>query len=246
MTFVALRCFVMLALIGLPSIAPERQVDGPRAGLKLLDLEQLEKGLPRGWQLDIKAGSVAVVAEGAEAAEEGSWVRVVGEGEERALQMRCAKASFSLNRDLAGLDQKGRSHLAWDWLATELPAGGDMRVDARNDQALQVLVKFDTSRKRVISYVWDTSAPEGAERSETYALGLYTVKVVCVQSGAEGRNTWVPEQRDLRADYERLFGGEYPGVAGIRIQSNSQHTKSVGAGSVRRLTLGAPAAASPQ
>ncbi len=243
----SLRGLPLVALLGLIPGSPAHSGERPGSALRLLDLERLEAGLPCGWQLDTKEGKVAVLACGAESSGQGSWVHVAGEGRDLALELRCEKASFSLNRDMSTLDQDGRWWLEWEWLANELPLEGDMRVDERNDQVLQVLVKLDTTRKRVISYVWDTTATEGTERSESYALGLYTVKVLCVQSGAEARGRWEIEQRDLRADYERLFGSDdFPGVAGIRIQSNSQQTQSVGAGSVRNLVLRGRGPAGPQ
>ena len=92
--------------------------------------------------------------------------------------------------------------------------------------------------KKIISYVWDTSAPVGTQESETYAMGLYKVKVLCVQSGSEGLGEWHKLHRDLRADYKALFGSDdFPGVAGIRIQSNSQYTHTSASGAVRSLVL---------
>ena len=234
------------ALILLPASSPERAAaDAPEPeALALLDLGLLKKGLPAGWQLEENEGKVDVLAEGKSPREGRSWVRVEGQEDQRALSLFCSKASFSLNRDLGELDLDGRSMLEWEWQATRLPEGADMRKSKRNDQVLQVLVQLDTTAKKVISYVWDTTAPEGATASESYAMGLYKVKVLCVQSGKDSLGQWQTVRRDLRADYKKLYGSDdFPGVAGIRIQSNSQYTKSAGAGALRRLDF-LPAGAS--
>ena len=42
---------------------------------------------------------------------------------------------------------------------SELPAGGDFRHTVTDDQAAQVLVLF--ADRRILSYIWDSSAPRG-------------------------------------------------------------------------------------
>jgi hypothetical protein len=204
----------------------------------VLDLSELKKGLPLGWELKANEGKVDVLASTAEARDGRSWVCVEGQQDERVLSLYCRDASFSLNRDLGEVELDGHEVLEWEWKAHALPEKADMRKSKRNDQALQVLVQLDTTAKRVISYVWDTSAPVGTTEAESYAMGLYKVKVLCVQSGPEGLGDWHKLRRDLRADYKKLYGSDdFPGVAGIRIQSNSQYTGSLAAGAVRSLVF---------
>ena len=231
---------LLAALATVATLRPLDEDAAPAAAepVALLDLGELEKGLPKGWQLERNSGKVDVLS-GADKPREGrSWVRVEGGEGERQLRLHCENASFSLNRDLSELELGAHTLLEWEWTASALPDNADMRQSKRNDQAMQVLVQLDTTKKRVISYVWDTSAPVGTQAAESYAMGLYKVKVLCVQSGAEGLGEWHKLRRDLRADYKALYGSdEFPGVAGIRIQSNSQYTKSVAAGAVRSLVF---------
>jgi hypothetical protein len=49
---------------------------------------------------------------------------------------------------------------------------------------------------------------------------------VVVRSGEAHAGKWITERRDVVADYRRLFGREPDRIRGIRIQINSQHTKS--------------------
>jgi hypothetical protein len=236
---VLVRILLPLALL-LPATVSPRPTPAPAdpTPIAVLDLGQLKKGLPKGWELKANEGKVDVVASPDEASNGRSWICVQGEEDERALELYCRKGSFSINRDITGLELDGHSVLEWEWKATALPEKADMRKSKRNDQALQVLVQLDTTAKRVISYVWDTSAPVGTKGSESYAMGLYKVKVLCVQSGSEGLGEWHKLRRDLRADYKELYGSDkFPGVAGIRIQSNSQYTKSVASGAVRSLVF---------
>jgi hypothetical protein len=235
----SLSWMAVLVLLGGERRAQERALDEPPPPIEILDLKVLEKGLPTRWELDKNEGKVDVLASEEMPREGRSWVRVEGEEAERRLRLFCEDASFSLNRDLSDDEIEDYSVLEWEWNASFLPELADMRESDRNDQAMQVLVQLDTSAKRVMSYVWDTSAPVGTKGSESYAMGLYKVKVLCVQSGAEGLGEWHKLRRDLRADYKELFGtdDEFPGVAGIRIQSNSQYTHTVASGAFRSLVL---------
>lgn len=230
-----------LLLLGGERRTQEPAGDEPPPPIAMLDLQMLEKGLPQNWQLDKNEGKVDVLA-GEDPPREGrSWVRVEGKEEERRMRLYCEDASFSLNRDLSDDEVENYSVLEWEWSASVLPELADMRESDRNDQVMQVLVQLDTSTKRVMSYVWDTSAPVGTKGSESYAMGLYKVKVLCVQSGSEGLAEWHKLRRDLRADYKELFGSDdFPGVAGIRIQSNSQYTHTVASGAIRSLVLRQP------
>ncbi len=52
-----------------------------------------------------------------------------------------------------------------------------------------------------------------------------SVKVIVLRSGPAEAGRWIAEERDLAADYRRLFGEEPPPKAmGIRLHINSQHT----------------------
>jgi Fe-S cluster assembly scaffold protein SufB len=55
---------------------------------------------------------------------------------------------------------------------------------------------------------------------------LRSVKAVVVRSGETNKGAWITETRNVREDYKRLFGEEAEKVVGVRIQINSQHTKS--------------------
>ena len=52
------------------------------------------------------------------------------------------------------------------------------------------------------------------------------VRKLVVESGAHGLNRWLEYERDIRADYQRVFG-EAPGaLVGIAIMTDSDNTQS--------------------
>ena len=139
------------------------------------------------------------------------------------LHLKSVKASFGLERRV-NVDAAEMPFLTWRWKVTQLPAGGDFRHSASDDQAAQVLVAF--ADRRVLTYLWDTSAPKGAAQSASAIPLVHIFAVVC-ESGPADANQWVSESRNLAADYQRAYGKSAPRVNGLRIQINSQHTGTV-------------------
>jgi hypothetical protein len=165
--------------------------------------------LPAGWQVKVNHGTpnVANCAEG-----EGSCVRLTSD-----------KASFAMERGL-NIDLAELPYLTWRWKVTQLPPRGDFRRAATDDQAAQVLVAFQD--RRVLSYIWDSNAPQGVEQKTGYIPLVNVFAIVC-RSGTEDANRWIAEHRNVAADYHRAYGRPAPRVKAIRIQINSQHTGSV-------------------
>jgi hypothetical protein len=136
------------------------------------------------------------------------------------LNLKSVKSSFALEREV-DVDPYQTRYLTWRWKVAELPAGGDFRHAWTDDQAAQVMVGF--SDRHVVSYIWDTTAPKGTMQNASSIPLVHIFAVVC-ESGAMDVNRWLPEMRDVAADYERAYGKAAPHVTGLRIQINSQHT----------------------
>jgi hypothetical protein len=119
------------------------------------------------------------------------------------------------------VDLRTAPYLSWKWKAKQLPAGGDFRHSKTDDQAAQVLVAF--TDRHVLSYIWDTSAPQGAMESAGALLLVHIYVVVC-RSGSRDLNQWLTETHNVAGDYEKAFGRPAPRVKGVRLQINTQHT----------------------
>jgi hypothetical protein len=162
--------------------------------------------LPANWQVKVNHGKPEF--------------GVCADSEGPCLHLRSAKASFALQRDVE-VDPSQMPYLTWRWKVTQLPAGGDFRHASTDDQAAQVLVAF--SDRKVLTYLWDTTAPKGSAASSSDIPLVHIFAVVC-ESGAEQANRWVSENRNVAADYQRAYGKPAPPVKGLRLQINSQHT----------------------
>ena len=167
--------------------------------------------LPSGWQIKVNHGrpEISVCRD--------------GEGGEPCLHLKSVKASFALERGVDVSPEK-LPYLTWSWKVTRLPDGGDFRRASTDDQAAQVLVAF--ADRRIITYLWDSTAPKGAMQSSSEIPLVHVFAVVC-QSGAAEANRWVAENHNVAADYQRAYGKTAPHVKGLRLQINSQHTGTV-------------------
>jgi hypothetical protein len=142
---------------------------------------------------------------------------------ESCLHLKSVKASFALEHSV-NVDPAQMPWLAWKWKVTQIPAGGDFRRASTDDQAAQVLVAFDDNR--IVTYIWDTTAPQETMQSASNIPLVHIYAVVC-RSGAAEANRWVSEVRNVAADYQRAYKRPAPRVKGLRLQINSQHTGTI-------------------
>lgn len=164
--------------------------------------------LPEGRQLKVNRGTPDVT--------------LIGEPHGQVLRLKSRQSSFSLERGV-DVDIARFPLRTWTWKVSELPAGGDFRRSSTGDQAAQVLVAF--SDRRILSYIWDASAPKGVRQSASSLRFLHISALVC-RSGREELNRWLIESHNLLEDYQKAFGRQAARVKGIPLQINSQHTGS--------------------
>lgn len=175
--------------------------------LIVFDVRALQPGrLPDGWQLKVNRGSPEYT--------------VSNDGQGPVIRLKSHRSSFSLERAV-DVDVNQYPFLTWRWKVNELPKNGDFRRAAADDQAAQVLVLF--SDRRVLTYLWDSTAPKGLMQSASSIPLLHIFAVVC-RSGASELNQWLAESRNLAEDYRKAYGRPPQRVKGVRLQINSQHT----------------------
>jgi len=162
--------------------------------------------LPADWQIKVNHGKPEISS--------------CRDGDVACVHLRSHQSSFALERGV-NIDPGELPYLTWRWKVTELPRGADFRRATADDQAAQVLVAF--ADHRILSYIWDSSAPKGTMDNASSIPLVRVVAIVC-ESGAGNANRWIPETRNVADDYQRAYGRPAPRVKGIRIQINSQHT----------------------
>jgi len=196
------RVLLFLTFLTLASLAAATQT----ALIVLNPLNWQPGHLPDGWQVKVNRGTPKILT--------------VKEGNRNYLDLKSSDSSYGVEREV-DVDPQEAPYLTWKWNVKQLPAGGDFRHSKSDDQAAQVLVAF--ADKRILSYIWDTTAPAGTMESASSIPLVHIYAVVC-RSGAADLNRWLTENRNLAGDYLKAYGRPAPRVKSIRLQINTQHT----------------------
>ena len=125
------------------------------------------------------------------------------------------------------LDAKtARPAASWKWKADKFPVKKIKEsLENKNvdDFAARVYVIFPAmffTNSRVLEYVWAESLPVGSTGTSPYSKNI---KLIVLESGH--KDEWVSEERDIRADYIKMFGRtpEY-NVGAIAFMTNAENT----------------------
>ena len=164
--------------------------------------------LPDEWRIKVNRGAPEV--------------RVIDDTQGAVIQLKSRRSSFALERAV-DIDPERYPYLTWRWKVATLPRGADFRQATTDDQAAQILVAF--TDRRILSYLWDSTAPKDTMQSATSIPLLHIFAVIC-RSGPAELNQWLSESRNLSDDYQKAYGRRPPRLKGIRLQINTQHTGS--------------------
>lgn len=177
---------------------------------------------------------------------------VVQQGSQRVLKVEADQSYGNLvHRTLVPLQSEPT--LAWRWRVDQFVQGADLRTRAGDDGAAKLCVFFDfpadrlsfTERARlalaraatgedvpseVLCYVWDNKEPKG-----TLLVNAFTnrMRMLVLESGATATpGSWLPERRNLLADYRRAFGQEagsiVPDVVAVAVSADADNTHAHG------------------
>ena len=105
--------------------------------------------------------------------------------------------------------------LSWKWRIWDIPAGADEGNNKVNDTAASVYVVFKVKRMALVKevpqsirYTWSSSLPIGTEISTFFGHQKIVVVGTGQPSNLDGE--WLAFSRNLKEDYERLFGEKMP------------------------------------
>jgi hypothetical protein len=184
----------------LPSVGAQQLV--------VVDFSSAAQPVPEGWEVLENTGKANAA--------------LVREADGQALQLRSEQTSFALQKKVQIALQE-YPFVVWQWKVTQLPEGGDFRRSSTDDQAAQLIIAF--SERQFLAYIWDSTAPQGL-LGEAPAPLFRKIFALVIQSGPRALGTWLTERRNVIDDYTKAFGQAPKATEGVRIQINSQHTKS--------------------
>lgn len=139
-----------------------------------------------------------------------------------------AQADNSCSALTAKLDLKpaGKLILRWRWRIDGVATNGSDRELSRFDHAARVFVAFDTfiGPPRTLNYLWGD-----AERVGTMLEHPLTsrAKNFVVESGSAKAGSWVMEERDITADWQKAFPGrKMPKIEAVGMLTDGDSLKT--------------------
>jgi hypothetical protein len=152
--------------------------------------------------------------------------RLAQEGDSTVVRAHSSAAASGLVRKLR-LDSLHHRWLQWRWKIAEPLKNRAEKTKAGDDYSARVYVIFPEFffwQMKAITYVWAAHLPREESFPNPYTSNAMTV---VVESGQDKAGTWVSEQRDILADYHRLFGGEPRKIGAIAIMTDTDNTGGV-------------------
>lgn len=136
--------------------------------------------------------------------------------------------------------------IEFNWWVGGMPEGASVTDSSHDDASARIVLAFDgneaelSQRNRMLfelartltgeappyatlMYVWDAKAPVG---TEVVSARSDRMRKIVVASGGESLRTWRRFERDVVADFRRVYGGESPGaLIGLALMTDADNTK---------------------
>ena len=157
-----------------------------------------------------------------------------------------SESSASMLRHAVRREPAELTSVRFSWQVPELIAQADMALREGDDSPVRIVLVFEGDRSKfsqkntllselartltgeelpyaTLMYVWCNTRPAG---SVIVNPRTDRIRKLVVESGAGRLKQWVDYERDIRADYQEVFGEEPGALVGIGIMSDSDNTRS--------------------
>jgi hypothetical protein len=168
---------------------------------------------------------------------------LVADGERTLLRAASAGGASGILRRL-DVDPRAYRRLAWRWKVDRALAKADEARKSGDDSPARVFVtfaydpkaagffeslKFSTYRTLhgeypplcALVYQWCSKMARNDSCRNPYADRAV---MIAVQSGGENVGRWISEERDVLADFRRVFGREPTRISGIALMTDTDYT----------------------
>lgn len=122
------------------------------------------------------------------------------------------------------LDPAHFRYLRWSWKVAGIVKNGDETAKTGDDYAARVYVVFPGRffwQTRAINYIWANRLAKDAALPNAFTPHAM---MLAVESGPGRAGQWLTEERDILADYRRLFGDEPREIGAIAIMTDTDNT----------------------
>lgn len=149
--------------------------------------------------------------------------RLVQEGGRSVVRAHSSGTASGLFKKVR-LDPARHRYLRWSWKIAATITNGNEKTKEGDDYAARVYVVFPGRffwQTKAINYIWANRLPKGDAIPNAFSANAM---MLAVESGPGKRGQWVTEERDVLADYRRLFGEEPREIGAIAIMTDTDNT----------------------
>ncbi|WP_372612821.1 DUF3047 domain-containing protein [Halomonas sp.] len=122
------------------------------------------------------------------------------------------------------VDLNRTPYLHWCWQVSGIHQGLDETTKAGDDYPARVYVVRKTGllpwQVQSVNYVWASSQPAGADWPNAFTSRAH---LLALQSGESRVGEWVAEVRDVREDFDALFGERANRIDGVALMSDGDN-----------------------
>ncbi|HRF45229.1 MAG TPA: DUF3047 domain-containing protein [Candidatus Competibacteraceae bacterium] len=112
--------------------------------------------------------------------------------------------------------------LNWSWRVDRVLNGVDERTKAGDDYPARVYVVVSGGtafwKMRSLVYVWSSHQPVGSIWHNAYTSNA---RVMALQSGIKNVGHWISEKRNIRIDFQQLFGDEIDSIDVVALMTDT-------------------------
>ncbi len=117
-------------------------------------------------------------------------------------------------------------YLYWRWRVENTLGEIDERTKAGDDYPARVYVVKKGGllpwRTRAIDYVWSSNQPAGSTWPNAYTD---RAQMIALRSGEQELGQWLSERRNVREDFQRLFGEDVDTVDVVAIMTDTDNSR---------------------
>ncbi|MGD9631896.1 MULTISPECIES: DUF3047 domain-containing protein [unclassified Afipia] len=113
----------------------------------------------------------------------------------------------------------------WSWKVTHPLSGLDENAKTGDDFAARIYVVSEKGimgmNSLSINYVWASKHSAGSHWTSPFTK---QVRLVAVNSGSNGLNTWVSHKRNVRSDLRELFGQDITSIDAVALMTDTDNS----------------------
>lgn len=116
-------------------------------------------------------------------------------------------------------------YLNWSWRIANTLENVDEITKQGDDYSARIYVVVSDGvlfwRTRALVYVWSSSQPVGSTWHSAYTKNA---RIIALRSGVTEAESWVTEKRNVRADFQRLFGDSIAQIDAVALMTDTDNT----------------------